>query len=360
MFDPFTRHMRNSLENTELQRKIAMIKALFTRRQTAGLALFFLVNMPIWAQVGFKVGKEKIAVEIDGEPFTTFYIAGESLHRPYLYPLRSAEGIVVTRSFPAGQIPGESIDHPHQAGVFYGHGEVNGYNYWSIQNVPEPPSRGSSTRGRIVLRELGSVRNGDETGSIDVVLDWLTPTGQPLLIERRTMTFYSHPELRIIDFDFHFQALDKVVFGDTKEGTFAVRVASALEERQPGRNSDGPKLQRTGKLMNAQEQEGEEKVWGRRSQWVDYSGLVDGRKVGVVMMDHPQNPRHPTYWHSRAYGLHSINPFGVSDFLGDETANGSLTLEPNGQIQFRYRLVVHPGASSTELAKLYEQYASVK
>jgi len=335
-----------------------MMEALFTKRQAASLILFLLVNMPMWAQVDFKVDKENVVVEIDGKPFTTFYIAGENLHRPYLYPLRTAQGTIVTRSFPAGQIPGESTDHPHQAGVFYGHGDVNGYNYWSIQNVPEPPSQGSSTRGRIVLKELGSVKNGDEKGSIEVALDWLTPTGQPLLTERRTMTFYSHPELRIIDFDFRFRAVEKVVFRDTKEGTFALRVASALEERQPRRRSEGPELKRTGQLMNAQGQQSEENVWGRRSEWVDYSGVIDGQRVGVVMMDHSQNPRHPTYWHSRGYGLHSINPFGVSDFLGDETADGSLTLEPGEQVRFRYRIVVHPEVSSTELDKLYQQFCN--
>lgn len=334
--------------------------ALFARHWTTGLVLFLSTNLPICAQVDFKVGKKEIAIEIDGEPFTTFYIAGESLHRPYLYPLRSVAGTIVTRSFPAGQIPGESTDHPHQAGIFYGHGDVNGYNYWSIQNVPNPPSRGNTSRGRIILKELVSVRDGDETGSVEVALDWLTPAGQPLLTEKRTMTFYSHPEFRIIDFDFDFQAIEKVVFADTKEGTFAIRVASALEEQQPRRNPDGPKLPRTGKLVNAQGHEGEERVWGKRSQWVNYSGLVDGRRVGVVMMDHPENPRHPTYWHSRAYGLHSINPFGVSNFLDDKTQDGSLTLEPGRHVRFRYRLVVHPGARRTEIARLYEQYAKAR
>jgi hypothetical protein len=32
------------------------------------------------------------------------------------------------------------------------------------------------------------------------------------------------------------------------------------------------------------------------------------------MMDHPSNPRFPTYWHARDYGLFSLNPFGVRDF----------------------------------------------
>ena len=54
--------------------------------------------------------------------------------------------------------------------------------------------------------------------------------GKPLLTETRKMTFYSDPELRIIDFDFDFAAIEKVVFRDTKEGTFAMRMATALEE----------------------------------------------------------------------------------------------------------------------------------
>ena len=56
---------------------------------------------------------------------------------------------------------------------------------------------------------------------MDAVLTWLTPDGKPLLTETRKMTFHSHPELRIVDFDFDFAAIDKVVFRDTKEGTFA-------------------------------------------------------------------------------------------------------------------------------------------
>ena len=174
------------------------------------------------------------------------------------------------------------------------------------------------------------------------------------------MTFHAHPELRIIDFDFDLTAIEKAVFRDTKEGTFAMRMATVLEE-PPARPQEDPKgPARTGKLMNAQGGTREVNVWGKRSEWVDYSGELDGEKVGVVMMDHPDNPRHPTYWHSRGYGLHSINPFGVSDFLNDKTQNGSLTLAPGEHVRFRYRLIVHPGASPTRLAELYKQYAQTR
>jgi Family of unknown function (DUF6807) len=337
---------------------MVMMNVVSLRPRIKHVALLVVLSLctalPCSAQVNITQEAERIIVEIDGKPFTVFYIGGKDLDRPYLHPLRAASGRIVNRSFPAGGLPGETTDHPHHAGLFYGHGDVNGYNYWAIQNVPTPPSKASANMGRIVLKEVASVRSGKATGSVDVVLTWLTPDGKPLLTETRKMTFHAHPELRIVDFDFDFAALDKVVFRDTKEGTFAMRIATVLEEPPPKETASAPP--RTGKLVNAQGGEGEANVWGKRSEWVDYSGQIDGEQVGVVMMDHPGNPRHPTYWHSRGYGLHSINPFGVSDFLNDKTQNGSLTIEPGGHVRFRYRVIVHPGASRATLAELYKQY----
>jgi len=329
-------------------------------RRLAPLVLLTLVTtvVPGWAQVKVSQTPEQISVDINGKPFTVFYIAGKDLNRPYLHPLRAASGKIVNRSFPAGQLPGESTDHPHHAGLFYGHGDVNGYNYWAIQNVATPAAKVDPKMGRIVLKQLLSVKSGNESGSVDVVLNWLKPDGKPLLTETRKMTFYAHPTLRIIDFDFDLAAIEKVVFRDTKEGTFAMRMATPLEEPALKGTSTGPP--RTGKLINAQGGEREANVWGKRSEWVDYSGQLDGERVGVVMMDHPDNPRHPTYWHSRGYGLHSINPFGVSDFLNDKTQNGSLTIEPGQHVRFRYRVVIHPGLGPARLAELYQDYAKAK
>ena len=307
-----------------------------------------------WAQVTLTPGPNEIAVAIDGKPFTVFYISGANLNRPYLHPLRSASGKIVNRSFPSGQLAGETTDHPHHAGLFYGHGDVNGYNYWAVQNVANPQPPAAANFGRIVLDKVASVKSGKESGSVDVVLTWLKPDGAPLMTETRRTTFYAHPELRIIDFEFDFAAIDTVVFRDTKEGTFAMRMATVLDE-PPAKLKPGESA-RTGKLRNAQGGEGEANVWGKRSEWVDYSGLIDGERLGVVMMDHPGNPRHPTYWHSRGYGLHSINPFGVSDFLNDKTQNGSLTIDRGQHVRFRYRVVVHPGLSPAKLAELYRAW----
>lgn len=322
-------------------------------------SLFVILSLgtvhQVSAQVTLTQEPNQVSVAIDGTPFTVFYIGGANLNRPYLHPLRSASGTIVNRSFPAGRLAGETTDHPHHAGLFYGHGDVNGYNYWAVQNVANPQPPAGATFGRIVLDKVASVRSGKESGSVDVVLTWLRPDGAPLLTETRRTTFYAHPELRIIDFDFDLAAIETAVFRDTKEGTFAMRMATVLEE-PPTKPKVGEPA-RTGRLRNAQGGEGEVNVWGKRSEWVDYSGLIDGERVGVVMMDHPGNPRHPTYWHSRGYGLHSINPFGVSDFLNDKTQNGSLTIERGQHVRFRYRVVVHPGLSPAKLAELYKEFA---
>ena len=98
-------------------------------------ALLITCAPAVGAQVKITAAADEVTVDIDGKPFTVFHTGGPTLNRVYLHPLRAATGTVVNRSFPAGQIPGETTDHPHHAGLFYGHGDVNGFNFWAIQNV---------------------------------------------------------------------------------------------------------------------------------------------------------------------------------------------------------------------------------
>ena len=99
-------------------------------------------------------------------------------------------------------------------------------------------------------------------------------------------------------------------------------------------------------FLSAQNRQLKRQVWGKKSPWVDYAGTLEGQKVGVTIMDHPANPRHPTYWHSRDYGLFAANAFGVHDFLNDKSQNGSLALKESQQVRFRYRVMIHPGLTN--------------
>ena len=64
----------------------------------------------------------------------------------------------------------------------------------------------------------------------------------------------------------------------------------------------------------------------------------------VALLDHPENLRHPTWWHARDYGLLAANPFGAKDFK-DKTfkGDGSFILKKGESLTQRYRLILHQG-----------------
>jgi hypothetical protein len=320
------------------------------------LLLFLALTLPLSAQVKItQQGNEKVSVEIDGKPFTEFWF-GRSTNKPYLDPLRSASGLVVTRRYPmVTDIPGESHDHPHHRGLWFTHGNVNGYDFWGNDDSQQGANKG---KGKVVLTRIDKLTSGNKTGSIRATFAWKTPTGETLLTETRTMTFYSEPAIRTLDFDATLSPEKEVTFGDTKEGMFALRIAPSLEEDQPKGIAQPI---RTGKLVNAQNKVSEKNVWGKRSQWADYSGKIDGQAVGIAIFDNPSNPRYPTYWHARGGGLFATNIFGVHDFENDKNRDASLTMRPGQPLRFRFRVVIHPGDSNAAgIGDLYEKYANAK
>lgn len=308
------------------------------------VAALTVVCFPAFTQVQVTQTEGRIEVAVNGQPFTTFYIGPETT-KPYLHPLRSASGKIVTRRYPMENVDGEARDHVHHQGLWFTHGDVNGVDFWANHPTQAAAQKGPP-KGRVVLRRVDAVKSGPLQGTIRATFEWLDPAGKTLLREQRTMLFHAHRAQRQVDFDIRLAAIEKARFGDTKEGTFAIRLATSLEEKH------------TGKMISAEGNVGESKVWGTRSPWVDYSGVLDGEKLGVTIMDHPGNPRHPTYWHSRAYGLFAANVFGEHDFLRDKTRDGSMTLEAGQAWRFRYRVVIHPGDTTTApLAAEYRQYA---
>jgi hypothetical protein len=300
-----------------------------------------LLALPMCAQVKLTQGTDRILVDIDGKPFTAFFIGAETT-KPYLHPLRAVSGTVVTRGYPMEMVEGENRDHIHHRGLWFSHGDVNGVDFWA-----NDPSQQGPKKGKVVVNKLTEVKSGKKNGTLSAIFDWTDATGKALLSETRTMTFYSEPSTRTIDIDILLRANEKVTFGDTKEGTFAIRLAAPLEEKQ------------TGKMVSSEGLETEKQVWGKRSPWVDYAGEIKGEKVGITIMDHPSNPRYPTYWHSRSYGLFASNPFGVKDFT--KQGDGKMELEPGQTARFRFRVVIHPGDSkSSDIAGMYKKYAAKK
>jgi len=282
-----------------------------------------------------------VDVRVDGKPFTTLYLGGEGVTKPYFHPLRSADGTIITRGYPMEQIAGESKDHPHHRGLWFSHGAVSGVNFWENERSVNRPNM-----GLIVFDNHVKAKGGKTEGTLETRFKWTDKAGTPMLEELRTVTVRTGPNIRIMDFDITLKALKEVKFEDTKEGTFSVRLADALIEKKGGH------------MVNAAGASGMKEVWGKPSPWVDYWGEIDGKKVGLAMMDHPSNPKHPTYWHCRDYGLCGANMFGEHDFFNDPKRDGSVTLPAGKTMHLRYRVLIHAGdTASAEIAKNYAAYS---
>jgi len=168
--------------------------------------------------------------------------------------------------------------------------------------------------------------------------------------ETQEYTFRGDAKTRTIDCVFTITADHgtPLKMGDTKEGTFAIRVVRNLQE---------PAV----KMLNSNGAVGEKNIWGKRADWVDYSGVVGGERVGIAIFDYPRNIKHPTYWHARGYGLFAVNPFGEHDFYGDPKRDGSVTIAVGDSLALRYRVLIHDGdAAEAEVAEAYSQYAEGK
>ena len=289
---------------------------------------------------------DQIDVLIGGRPFTTYYF-DPAVAKPYLFPLRSAEGTAVTRGFPmVANARGEDRDEPHQRAMYFAHGDINGYDFWGEAEFPRWSRHPASTFGRTVFHKLDDMQGGPDSGTLRVEFDLVTSEGQVIAAETQAYTFTGDEHSRIVDCEFTVRATHgPVKMGDTKEGTFAIRVVKAL---------DSP----PGHMVNSEGAVGEKAVWGKRAEWVDYYGNVSGEDVGIAVFDNPQNFRHPTYWHARHYGLLAANPFGVKEFTHDRHHDGSYTIPAGESLTLGYRVLIHHGDyRQAQVAEAYRRYA---
>jgi hypothetical protein len=293
-----------------------------------------LLAIPLIAQVqnqGVQVTQEgeHIAVQIDGKDASTFYF-GPDVTKPYLWPLRTASGIELTRHWPMETNNKDPRDHIHHRGLWLAHSLVNGIDFWNSD-----PSYHKDNMGHQVVTGIEQAQGGADSGTIKAVIDWRGPTGKVLITEKRAFVFQKG-DPRIIDLDSVLTARQDVTFGDEKDGVLGIRLAPELNQ-----------------MTSSEGCHQEAGCWGKRADWVDVSGPL----AGVTVFEHPDNPRYPTYWHVRDYGLLAANIFGVKFFTNNSTADGSMKLQTGQKLHFRYRVILHSGdAASAKVQDLYRAW----
>lgn len=324
-----------------------------------------------WAQSEVKLVKneneQRVDVLIGGQPFTS-YIYPATIKKPVLYPLTTAKGTVITRGFPLDPRPGERIDHPHHVGMWFNYGDVNGLDFWNNSDSIAPEKR--SSYGSIVHKKINKTTDGKDKGELDITAEWVTPDGTALLREDTKFIFSGDANIRSVERITTLTALDKEVsFKDNKEGMLGIRVARQLEHPSdkpelftdasgkvtnvPSMNNEGV----TGMYHSSEGKKGDD-VWGTRGKWVNLTGHINGENISVVVMDHPKNVGHPTYWHARGYGLYAVNNLGQKAMSnGKEELN--FKLAPGKSVTFRHKVLIHSGdlLQDGQLKTAYQKFA---
>ena len=282
---------------------------------------------------------DRLRIEINGKLFTEYFF--KDVPRPYCYPLMGPGDTAMTRNWPMKSVPDEEHDHPHHRSLWFSHGSVNGNDFWSE----------TKSAGKIIHEGFIEIKSGKESGTIKTRNKWVAVDGTVVCADQETLRIYNteNDKERLFDFEITLQAIDKdLVFGDTKEGTMASRLAETM--RVKGKVGHGHIVNSKGVRDGA--------TWGKRAEWCDYYGPVGEKIVGMAIFDHPENPRHPTWWHVRDYGLFAANPFGKHDFesLPDKAA-GNLTVPAGKSLTFRYRFYLHTGDEQEgKVADKYQEY----
>jgi len=283
---------------------------------------------------------DRVTVELNGKLFTEYRF--KEPQRPFFYPVIGPTGAPVSRSWPVAE-PGpeearDRRDHPHHKSLWFTHGDVNGVDFWA------------DGKGKVVHDKFLEVTSGPQAGIIKAQNSYIAPDGKIVCTDTRTHRFQSTSDGTIMDWEITIHASHgEVVLGDTKEGSMAIRLASTMRlEGEVGQ----------GHIVNSEGvRDGD--TWAKRAACCDYYGPVNGDVVGGAIFDHPGNPRHPTWWHVRDYGLFAANPFGIHDFERKPAGTGNLVVPAGESVTFKWRFYFHKGNEvEGKVAERYQEYAS--
>jgi len=317
------------------------IKALVEQREVFAqmVAKAQSGGQPAAGGVKLTQGDNRVTVEINGKLFTEYRF--KEPQRPFFYPVIGPTGQPVMRHWPVENTdPDDARDHVHQKSLWFTHGAVNGIDFWS------------DGKGTIVHDKFLEVSSSPQVGVIKSQNNWVAPNGKVVCTDTRTHRFRNDPEGTIMDWEITLHASNgQVTFGDTKEGSMAIRLAPTMQF--------GGKVGK-GHIINSEGVTGND-TWSKRADWVDYYGPVKGEVVGIAIFDHPDNPRHPTWWHVRDYGLFAANPFGIHDFEKKPAGAGDLVIPAGQSVTFKYRFYFHKGDEKQgQVAEHYRDYAGGK
>ena len=125
--------------------------------------------------------------------------------------------------------------------------------------------------------------------SVETQNEWMTPDGVKIMDEIRVIHFIDTPEGPAVRFDITLKAtVCPITFGDTKEGSFGIRVA---RRAAAGTAKDGATVTTAeGQVGRRRRRRTTCRSGVIRRRGSTTPGTVDGKAVGIAVFDHPTNP----------------------------------------------------------------------
>ncbi len=248
-----------------------------------------LVTPPVWPKGdGFRFSESanRLVIAHSSQPLAEFVFRDEKILRPYFANVHAPGGLKTTRNHPP--IPGvDATDHDTMhPGIWLAFGEIGGADFWR--------NKGRIVHGR--FSQPPGLENGALRFTTESVL--LRADGEKLASLTSRFALMEKRGAWHITWESAFTPVsDGFYFGDQEEMGLGVRVATAITEKNGGviTSSAGLKTAKN--------------TWGQPAAWCDYSGVINGKHVGVMIVPDPANPQ-PSWWHNRDYGAFVSNPFG--------------------------------------------------
>jgi hypothetical protein len=301
---------------------LAMLAAAFAVRADESKA-------PTGLRVHFATKATGVEVSIGGQVVANYVFGDSKTLRPYFEQVKTPNAIQVTRNHPpvAGKDATDHADmHP---GLWLAFGDLAGNDFWR-------------NKGPRVEHERFAEEpvDGDGRGVFAVVNRYVAGD-RVICHETARYTFIARPDGYVILWESTLTpGGDGVWLGVQEEMGLGVRVATPITVKTG-----------TGGITNSQGGVNEKGTWGRPADWCDYSGTVDGRRVGVMLVNDPAAERKP-WFHSRDYGLLVANPSGPR-------AGGPerLPLDTGKPLRLRFAVFIHeaPADAPVDLPRDFAQ-----
>ncbi len=264
---------------------------------------------------GFYLAKQDNHMDIylNGRKVASYIYQHPKVKRPFFAHVKTPSGIQVTRNFPP--IKGkDATDHAMMhPGIWIAFADLNRMTFWH------------NTQGKVIHKGFVKEPFAGESANFEVLNEFLTPESEVIGRQRTRYQIYPDPAGYLLRIDSRIIPREKLIFGVREEGGLGIRMATPLTVKNG-----------KGSILNSHGHKNERGTWGKVAQWWDYSGKIDGRQVGVMVISDPANP--DVWSHSRDYGVIVLNPFPVDR---KENLSKDTVIVRGKELRLKFGILIH-------------------